>query len=72
MVRQPAGKAGGWPEIIFRRFWPTDDPCRLRSADDEGFEFLDQVVAVIGIDLQRDRLGKVQAEDTENRLRLQQ
>ena len=38
------------------------------SADNEGLELLQQIIAVIGIDFQRDRFGKIQAENTQDGL----
>ena len=38
------------------------------SSDDEGLQLFHQIIAVIGIDLKRDRLGKIQAEDAQNGL----
>jgi len=40
----------------------------FRSADDEGLELFDQVVAMIGINFQGDRLGEIQAEDAQDGL----
>ena len=38
------------------------------SADDERLELFHQIFAVVGVDLQRDGLGEVEAEDAQNRL----
>ena len=37
------------------------------SADDVGLQFLEEIIAMIRIDLERDRLGQIQAEDAQNR-----
>ena len=44
--------------------------CRSVAAlaDDEGLELFHEVVAMIGIDLKGDRLGKIQTEDAQNGL----
>ena len=41
--------------------------CRY-LADDKGLELLDQIVAMIGVNFQGDRLGEIQAEDTQDGL----
>ena len=40
----------------------------FKSADDEGLELFDQIIAMVGIDFQGDRLGKIQAEDAQDGL----
>ena len=39
-----------------------------KSADDEGLQIFHQIIAVIGIHFQSDRLGKIQAEDAQDGL----
>ena len=51
---RPAGKSGFGMEF--------------ELADDEGLELFDQIVAMIGINFQGDRLGQIQAEDTQDGL----
>ena len=40
----------------------------MRGLDDKGFDFLHEIVAFIGVNLQCDWLGKIQTEDAQNRL----
>ena len=51
---RPAGKSGFGMEF--------------ELADDEGLELFDQIIAMIGINFQSDRLGKIQAEDAQDGL----
>ena len=40
----------------------------IRSTDNEGLEFFHQIIAVVGIDLQRDGLGQIQTENAQDGL----
>lgn len=39
-----------------------------KSEDNEGLELFHQILAMVGVDLKGDGLGKVEAEDAEDRL----
>ena len=51
-------------------FEPPQEKAGLEFelADDEGLELFDQIVAMIGVNFQGDRLGQIQAEDTQDGL----
>ena len=49
-----------------RRIRLADTPVLCFLADHEGGDLVHEIIAIVGVDLQRDGLGKIQREDAED------